>query len=78
MFIFRKTWRTFSCYLRFEICPFALLPTNFCAQVELGTKFVHAELGTNLDDVTPANILLVMKLFNALTYFRAMFDFYTP
>ena len=65
------------CFLVFKICPFALLPTNFCAQVERGTKFAHAELGTNLD-VTPMNILLVMKLFNTLTYFRAMFNFYTP
>ena len=30
MFVFRKTWRALlSCYLRFEIRPFALLPTNF-------------------------------------------------
>ena len=29
MFVFRKTWRaSLSCYLRFEIRPFALLPTN--------------------------------------------------
>ena len=29
MFVFRKIWRAwFSCYLRFEIRPFALLPTN--------------------------------------------------
>ena len=28
---FRKIWRTlFSCYLRFEIRPFALTPANFC------------------------------------------------
>ena len=27
MFVFRKIWRDFfSCYLRFEICPFAFLP----------------------------------------------------
>ena len=30
MFVFRKIWRTlFSCYLRFEIHPFELLPTIF-------------------------------------------------
>ena len=30
MFVFRKIWRTLlSCYLRFEIHPFALLQTNF-------------------------------------------------
>ena len=29
MFVCRKIWRAlFSCYLRFEIRPFALLPTN--------------------------------------------------
>ena len=29
MFVFWKIWRSlFSCYLRFEIRPFALLPTN--------------------------------------------------
>ena len=29
MFVFRKIWRgLLSCYLRFEIRPFALLPTN--------------------------------------------------
>ena len=28
MFVFRKVWRALlSCYLRFEIHPFALLPT---------------------------------------------------
>ena len=30
MFVFRKIWRAlFSCYLRLEIRPFALLPTTF-------------------------------------------------
>ena len=28
---FRKIWRAFfSCYLRFEICLFTLLPTKLC------------------------------------------------
>ena len=30
MFVFRKIWRTLlSCYLRFGIRPFALLPTSY-------------------------------------------------
>ena len=28
IFIFQKIWHAFSCYLRFEIRPFALLPTK--------------------------------------------------
>ena len=32
MFALRKIWRVlFSCYLRFGICPFALLPTIFAS-----------------------------------------------
>ena len=30
MFVFRKIWRALiSCYLRFEILPFSLLPTTY-------------------------------------------------
>ena len=33
-FVFRKIWRAlFSCYLRFEIRPFTLLPTIYCLKV---------------------------------------------
>ena len=38
MFVFRKIWRAlFSCNTRFEIRPFALLPTNYDPNIFLST-----------------------------------------
>ena len=39
MFVFRKIWRAlFSCNTRFEIRPFALLPTNCSTAIYLTLK----------------------------------------
>ena len=43
MFVFRKIWRAlFCCYLRFEIYPFALSPTNspFILNSESHVKYI--------------------------------------
>ena len=39
MFVFWKIWRTLlSCYLRFEIRPFDLLPTSLLSSVDAVRK----------------------------------------
>ena len=45
MFVFRKIWcALFSCYLRFEIHPFALLPMNYASNSCLHRKYVIPEM----------------------------------
>ena len=40
MFIFQKIWRAwFSCNTRFEIRPFALLPTNYWLYITIILEF---------------------------------------
>ena len=60
MFVFRKIWHAlFSCYLRFEINPFALLPTHYSFLKKphtfyievIGEKLIHESFESS---ITPA------------------------
>ena len=69
MFVFQKIWRAlFFGNTRFEICPFALLPTKYCkckALHRIGYEYVYRLL-----QEINVSILIFQKYLQSFFYFQ--------
>ena len=64
LFVFRKIWcALFACYLRFEIHPFALSPTNFCKTIHFWHK-AYYDIKRSWNVVLASSIFTLSLIYN--------------